>query len=301
METSLIIGDGCVENLERIFKAYKSKKEEQAQSFYEDKTISFKPIFGNEDFYRKLSAEQIKNLLDCGDVCNDSFLYFAQYEMLFEKFGLNEYFFGPLSGVHIIDPKVYSENSSEIQEALRLISDSLPWMGRLYKAVISDLVFVQKAGESRFVGGGASEYNFIGLIMMSLRPSNQFSEIDLAISIAHELGHNCFFLLQAGMLPVREEDWGKKIYSGIKKVRRPVYASLHAIVALMYMLVLVRSFLNTNSLSNNPISRDHLCKKKTEFETGLESGLEALSEVKLTRLGSLICFEALRLLKSKID
>ena len=117
----------------------------------------------------------------------------------------------------------------------------------------------------------------------------------MAIALAHELGHNCFFLLQSGQRPISDDTWSTKIYSGVRQVERPAIASFHGAVALGYML----------SFSCQLRSRADLCDKlgcsqyvedKIQFyKEGLSKGLDALKEIRLSEMGKVVALELIRL------
>lgn len=297
MSASLIVGNKTRENLSRLFEVYKIKILENASDFLGYKISEYHPILGSHEFLSRIEKDRIDSLTSESHDFVGKRRFIDQYHLFLNELELGSYFFGT-SSYSCLSLEEMELANGEVKSALQLIREFAPWMWNLYELLISDLVLVKKGQAVRFVGGGGSGYEFVGLIVMSLRPDSRMKEVELATAIVHELGHNVFFLLQSGMLPIEKSSWDKKIFSGVRKELRPAYASLHAIVALMYMLDFTNSLISksANNFSSNIVNELRL--KEESYSNDLKQGLQALSEIELTPLGKAICYEAIRLLRN---
>jgi HEXXH motif-containing protein len=197
---------------------------------------------------------------------------------------------------YAIDPQYdvnYPESKKEYSRALSILNEVCPWQYELFKNIISQICPITHSGKERF-DGGASDYKLIGMIFTGVKPHPNHI-LSLAISLSHELGHNTFMLYQAGQYPVQEIDFKKEVYSGVRKKNRPALASLHACVALGYMISFCESALHCLSLDSS--NKDYLEKEILKYKIGIHDGIRAMNEIKLNDLGKLVLDELSNTLK----
>lgn len=83
-------------------------------------------------------------------------------------------------------------------------------------------------------GRGVSSHLYRGGILIDLPEIVEHAEVELAINIAHELGHQALMVYQNAD-PIIDGDLRAPIYSAIREEYRPAIKSFHALVALAYM------------------------------------------------------------------
>lgn len=296
MKNRLLLGPNSVSNLCIICDAY---TQSVTNRFGKDRILpesfSFHPVLGlNEEL--------------CSEICNDLHPWckptfrdtdvdgyienaakMMQVEPILREMGYS-------SSTHAsLDVSEYTANNRELWEAVRLLHSISPWIGQLFEHVVYDIYFTKKNSEVRYIGGGGSTYRLLRLIFMSFRPHEKFREVEMAISLAHELGHNCFCLLQAGARPIANTSVDKAIYSGVRKVLRPSYASFQALVAIAYMLSFSWDYYRQSPDDKEPELKSYLETRTRELYSDFAAGLSAFKQVELTEVGKVVMFEFLEL------
>lgn len=284
---NLLIGPDSVESQLKLYKAFSEVRVKQAKKEISSDINIFYPLLGAKQLLKKLNKNEIKLLTQPQtDYYRDPSVYRVKTS-IFNSYGGRELFFPEQKDTALIEFEELQKFLPEIDLAKRILKDSLPWMGTIFDQVISDVWFLKRQGETRYLGGGGSNYSTLGLFTMSLRPKSEVSTVELAISLAHELGHNCFYLLQAGEIPIKRNSWDQWLYSGVRKVERPAYASYHAAVALSFMLEATKGLAKNPDVIQSSAIHDFLIGKEREYEGDLKRGLDALKTLKLTETGKI--------------
>lgn len=294
MGRAVLFGDDCVPNILYLNELYQNNRIDYLSKIRIDGR--FHGILGNIELISKVDQFFLTQCLTrLGNKNWDTKEYYETLLRLYIDFGAGEIFFPGLKDIKPISYSEFLAHRNEIMEAIDLLKVGCPWMHNLFYQVIGDVWFLSRKNETRFVGGGGSDYSTIGLMTMSLRPDSELKVVQLTIALAHELGHNCLFLLQAGQNPIVESFWNKKILSGIRKVERPAYASLHAAVALGYMIDIAVG-LYKSPAGHNKIIQDYLLREAIEYASDLRTGINALRNIKFNPIGKVVVFELEELL-----
>ena len=125
--------------------------------------------------------------------------------------------------------------------AFKMIEVWPNWLKDAFNSAITCILPICPVNDSmRFTNNFSSPF-MIGAIFVSVPNNNAYMDLALNISFAHELGHQVLMVYdQSGTIEI---DSANLIYSGIRKTLRPAFASLHAAVALAYMILCIRSLL----------------------------------------------------------
>lgn len=131
------------------------------------------------------------------------------------------------------DGVVSNELAALFREGKRVLVASSPVLSRLYLEFV-DFVVPLADGRNR----GYSTHLARGVIFRSFPP--QANAYDVAIDLAHELGHQVLMAWQS-VDKILTTDHEQPVFSEIRQVDRPAIQSFHAAVALAYMLFFVKS------------------------------------------------------------
>lgn len=276
MKPSLILGSDAILPTRKVFESFLSGKLLDVDEFH--------PVMLLPDLSKNIKEADMELLR----TINLKYLFenksHSLKKSLYKDVRISSLFFDEEEGTSIID-RVDTHLTGEFEEAISLLEKTSSWLWELFSLIIKDIWFLEKNDQCRFIGGGGSNYRLIGLFTMSFRPEGPFQILDLVIAMAHELGHNVFFIYQAGKNPILEKDWGKWVYSGVRKVERPAYASFHALVALGYMLVACRGMM-TLGVSREQL--DYLVNRENELKLSLQGGLSLFKSIQVSDLGVII-------------
>ncbi|MCC5995699.1 MAG: hypothetical protein JJU18_04940 [Oceanicaulis sp.] len=178
-------------------------------------------------------------------------------------------------------PKLH-EAPDRFQKSVDIIESSSLALKTLYSNIV-DVIIPLGGGRNR----GYSTHYARGAIFRSLPSDN--NEFDVAFDIVHELGHQSLMIWQS-IDPILASEPDAPVYSQIRKRDRPAIQSLHAAVALAYML-----FLKQQSQENKPMI-DAAARRGATYSTNLEKSLElAIASIRdkcdLTDIGHAIVEE----------
>ena len=295
--SSLISGEECVEHMRRIKRAYEASKLKKAQTFTGLKLESYHPLLGHQKVLENLTEKDLINIQKLKfENFSDNNLY-AIRSNLDNKFKNSDHFYFDRSGYYMPSKWKPASDSKEVFFALEVLKQKVNWAYKLLSELVDDMWLICNGQQVRFLGGAGTDYYFLGLMFMSLRPKTKFIVYEQVFALAHELGHTVLYYLQAGKNPIAEDSFGEWIYSGIRKTKRPSYASLHAAMALGYMVVVSRALQEDETLSAE--EHQFLSRKTDEFSSNLEMGLKAIPNIQLTDLGDMIVKELHSFLDSK--
>jgi HEXXH motif-containing protein len=151
---------------------------------------------------------------------------------------------------------------------------------------------VAAKSELRDDGSGMSAHWLKGAVFLSCPISPTLRRVNLALNIAHELGHQVLMLYQDVDSLIKNIQ--QPVYSTIRKTERPAIMSFHAIVAVYFMLDCVKTLLadsqNLLTAEETAFLESKLVALKREF---LE-GSFAIKDVEFTDLGLLLFNEMLQ-------
>jgi HEXXH motif-containing protein len=133
-------------------------------------------------------------------------------------------------------------------------------------------------------GVGNSNHESIGAIYLSI-PEVECSTLQLAINIAHEVGHQALMIFQTSDSIIVPEQLSRNVYSCVRKVDRPAIQSFHALVALVYM----RDFLKGINLQNkSKLEIDYIKTELIDYECKLKANVWDFKKISFTEIGSKI-------------
>lgn len=131
----------------------------------------------------------------------------------------------------LIDSNSRKNMISELNSAIELLLKSC-YFERIYSSLV-DFIIPLKQPRAR---GWSCQYArgaiFIGF------PSG-YSRLNLALDLAHEMGHQALALLQSSD-KVIASDWDTPVYSEVRRTNRPAFQSLHAATAIAFMVKFVK-------------------------------------------------------------
>jgi HEXXH motif-containing protein len=100
--------------------------------------------------------------------------------------------------------------------------------------------------------------------------------------MSHELGHQILHVYQS-CDPLFESDNFAPVYSGVRKTDRPAILSLHAAVALGFMITAFESFGSGGISISDPDK--YVAGRLNELRTDLVHTLVSLRKTRMTTLG----------------
>lgn len=151
--------------------------------------------------------------------------------------------------------------------------------------------FVPLAGTNlRENGSGKSCHWLKGAIFLSLPLKSQYSTFELALNIAHELGHQVLMVYQD--CDAIMADISKPVYSAIRKTYRPAILSFHALLAIYFMLIFCQSVLRSTEIVD-PHFRTYIKNRAEKLSSDLIVGSYSLKDVEFSQFGFLVLREIL--------
>lgn len=295
-----ILGSSALQKVEIVQGAFRKNRINQANFILGFDIPHYHPALCCEKIYTALNKSDLDKLFDGQGA---SLLNFSENHLQF----LNSVYTAskeidlvhPSTEHHLIHTDIlrFEANAqNEFADALSIIQNVCGgWLSDMMNLVVAEILPIKSAsGDTRYLGG-FSDYNAIGAIFISLMPQPS-AVIELAVSLVHELGHQVFMLYQAGQNPIPTKYKYSKVYSGIRKTERPILGSLHAVVALMYMLY----FLNDLRLKDDPMincERSYINDSFNTYLTDLKNGIEAFDNMLLNPIGNRVLAEARSLVR----
>lgn len=157
------------------------------------------------------------------------------------------------------DGVVSNDLAALFREGKRILVASSPVLSRLYLEFV-DFVVPLAHGRNR----GYSTHLARGVIFRSFPP--QANAYDVAIDLAHELGHQVLMAWQS-VDKILATDHDQPVFSEIRQVDRPAIQSFHAAVALAYMLFFVKT------MQNSPECQDAGLRRGKTYRGTLQASL----------------------------
>jgi len=125
-------------------------------------------------------------------------------------------------GTHLL------EKQEHYEESHRILQSSDPFLASLFERLIHLVVPMDAGGDKLYLSSDLAR----GALFLSLPPGSAWT---LALNLAHELGHQALMILNSADRLI--SDPRELVYSGVRKTERPALQSLHAAVALGYMIL----------------------------------------------------------------
>ena len=289
-----LIGEASYDKLNLVFSEIKKKRIDNARRNTNFNIKNYHPILGKDETYAGLSEEQLLFIIEKNEILRFDSEYLEIWKNIIRKQKYLMLTFGEDAPFQIftdINEKL-PEATNEFKQAMEIISSSCPWIWRNFELIIHNISPLSIQKKKRNIGG-SSDYNLLGNIFASLYPP-PYSVENLAISLAHELGHNCLMVFQSGQSPIHQDSYYTEVYSGVRDTLRPALGSFHAAVALGYMLSLSQAAANNLALTDD--QRSFFSDKSKEHKESLKKGLDALKAIQLNDLGVVIYKELYQLI-----
>ncbi len=180
-----------------------------------------------------------------------------------------------------------------------LYLDAHPRFRARWNGIVKTLVPIEVGGILSDNRAAFSSHLLKGAVFRAIpRTSDPFWKLDLAIDLAHELGHQTLILYQSAD-PIIVSDLSEKVFSGIRQTDRPSIMSFHAAAALAYMIEYMEIQLSDpqalSRLSSAEI--DYGQSELTNFYRQLSDTLSSASNLEFSELGEQIYREYLSLVE----
>lgn len=200
---------------------------------------------------------------------------------------------------------VGSPNSIEIESLLVLLEEVenfnesyCPQFNNKIRSVVKQVVPIvaqdPELHPTRENGSGFSNHHLRGMVFLSLPRAHGASFIELALNLAHEVGHQALMVYQCGD-EILADDLSQPVYSIIRRTSRPAILSFHAVVATAFMLEWLME-----AAPYLIISREYLHKRWRGLVKDLEAAISVFNGIKFTSFG-LIIFNEIRLLARNVS
>ena len=176
-------------------------------------------------------------------------------------------------------------------EALQLIQSSSDEFHRLVLSLCQQILPLCSTNHSlprKKAGQGFSSHLFRGGVFLDPPNIDVFIVEELAVNLAHELGHQALFVYQSTD-HIIEGDLRAPVYSVIRRVDRPAIQSMHATVAAGFMARFIEALLESNGEDCQRTA--YLEGRLEENRTLVKQGLAALSHLSFSKLGRALCLE----------
>lgn len=178
---------------------------------------------------------------------------------------------------------ITSHELQTLVEALDLVQDGNTDISGLFAEVIKHVVPINISQLKRHTAGiGFSTHLAKGSIFLSV-PNKK---LELAINIAHELGHQCLYIYQTAN-PIIAQGLDAPVFSYVRKTNRPAIQAFHAIVALAFMV----RFLT--QITPDTEDQGHYNQILSSLRSDFVESLSTYNGVKFTEVGQLL-YEDLR-------
>ena len=183
------------------------------------------------------------------------------------------------------------EEYSIFHQSIGLLEAQDTDIGTLFKELIHKIIPLCSIQDKfQGVGIGISTHFAKGAIFLSIPSVGENTVLQLAINMAHEIGHQSLYIYQTAD-PIIDKGMSAQVFSHVRKTNRPAIQSFHATVALAFMV----RFLTQLKIENNSYYQEKLNHLKTDFVRSLES----YKAIQFTELGQLL-FEDLKSYANKI-
>lgn len=190
----------------------------------------------------------------------------------------------------------FDQNKEEVfDSALDFFMSSNSFVVEAFQSIVKNIIPMKTIdSEVRKEGVGNSNRESIGALYLSA-PSAEPKHIQLAINIAHEVGHQALMLYQTSDSIIHPAELTRNVYSAVRRTDRPAIQSFHALVALVYM----RDFVASIDLSKlNDFEKDFVETQHIMFISWLKANIWDFKKITFTDLGKMIYNELFEYIES---
>ena len=167
-----------------------------------------------------------------------------------------------------------------LDKSIQIVQEQNNDISVLFKELIKNIVPLKvEQGDFQDLGIGFSTHFAKGAIFLSIPYLENESPLQLAINIAHEVGHQSLYIYQTAD-PIIEDGMSTEVYSYVRKTERPAIQSFHATVALAFM---VRFLMQVN-----PVESLYFRKALDGLKRDFVKSLDSYDAIQFTELGSLL-------------
>ena len=178
-----------------------------------------------------------------------------------------------------------SQESKIFKEAIRLLCQSGPTFKERFETLVCHLIPINSKAEGTRPGGiGNSSEMAKGAVFLSCPTQKDFKALELAINLSHELGHQALMVYQSSDVILNYIR--KPVYSGVRGEKRPAIQSLHALVALSYMVEFLSKLLQTDELSQE--KREYALTRHQDLKKSYQKAFKEFSPKDFTEIGTAI-------------
>jgi hypothetical protein len=234
---SLILGAAGADTIRRVSETLKRRTRAYASSAdgfaYRRYTpwLCARPVLGHS----LLSVELATLAYQKGEVMIDS-SYLSNVSRFLEDHAdltLNNLIGTQDDWAILLDPL---EERPEMVVELRAARDLMTGGSRYLSTVFRSLAEIIVPLRQPRARGWTCQY-FRGVVFLGFAPG--YPKLDLAMDLAHELGHQALALFQSADR-ILASNWDAPVYSEVRQTNRPAIQSLHAVAAIAFMLQLAK-------------------------------------------------------------
>ncbi|MCJ8275347.1 MAG: hypothetical protein HRT44_02080 [Bdellovibrionales bacterium] len=281
---SFLFGSEAVPVQSKLFSTYCQNRMLLAEKNKGMKIDQYHPVLSHETIYERIPVDKLEDLLKTSKVVS----FEPELLKIKEKIYVDNPYIQGLDSEHskyslytnILEE--YPDVGNELVKGLELIQSYGGWMGQMFDTIIHEICPIRLKRSTERFRGGFSDYNLIGSIFISHMPEPH-AQLELAISLVHELGHQALMLLQAAENPIHSESLDDWIYSSVRKVDRPVLGAVHALIAALYMADFALNLLKLRE--NSEDEKSYLRQQVSQHLKSVQDGVDATGGVKLTSTG----------------
>ena len=207
---------------------------------------------------------------------------------------LSQYYSLKRDGINDVCPKpIDSENEKIYLDALNHVL-SVPTLNVMFKSIINHIVPLGSKGSIQKQGAGSSNLLARGAIFLSTPKMEDLSCVQLAVNMAHELGHQSLMIYQTSDRIIKG-DLSIPVFSYVRQENRPIIQSFHASFALIFMKEFLEKF-DKNNLSFNEL--EFAEKELQRIKKDFKNSLKEFNEEQFTDFGVVLLKELVHYAKA---
>lgn len=179
---------------------------------------------------------------------------------------------------------------SMLEQSVKIITSRTDSLTSRFLFLINEIIPEVSENPSislRENGSGLSTLYYRKGILLGMPTNKEVALFELSLNLAHEIGHQALMIYQLSDELIRD-DHGTGIYSVIRLTKRPAILSLHAMMAVVYMLEF--SFLRKEE-SLEIVCGSYFKSRVYELINLLRKALIELKSLNFTEFGEQIYFE----------
>tara|TARA_Y100000590_G_scaffold72938_1_gene80213 strand:- start:2198 stop:3058 length:861 start_codon:yes stop_codon:yes gene_type:complete len=190
----------------------------------------------------------------------------------------------------------FEQDKEEIfDSALEVFNSSNSFAVDVFSSIVKNIIPMKTIeSEVRKEGVGNSNRESIGALYLSA-PSAEPRHLQLAVNIAHEVGHQALMLYQTSDSIIQPAELTRDVYSAVRRIERPAIQSFHALVALVYMY----DFVNSIDLSKlNNLEKNFIEMQELRYKSWLKNNVLEFKDIGFTDIGKMIYDELFNYIES---